>query len=135
MIPDGDLIGHYAGFDKLSNGKPTHVAFELRALDDGSLETCLSANWLEYYSTDRLSQIRRDINAYMTMRKTGVIAIIEVSEIRRAGDLLKIELDVKQESLPKSRSHCGVSGYIDHNDLVPRVLARLVSRLESTVDA
>ena len=144
MATRTNLLNELAGSDSIvryckprecdENGKPGPGAFLLRTMADGTLESYLSCNWLEYlFPVCQNCQVRKSLqvlNAKINVARSAKLAVLNIEEIIRRcaeadnGTLVEIK---RADEDQDDRSHAGIYGYTHANADVAAVLANEVS--------
>ena len=124
--PDDEHVARYCRPKILADGNPTGASFELRANEE-----FLSVNWLEYFNdpsfaacVERVRQvIRIDVN------HNGQFAILNILDVKSAGNNAGCSLQVKHMPIPPDESHTGIMGYTEADLEVSEELALIVKEM------
>jgi hypothetical protein len=129
LIPDEHHVARICPGSKISNGKPTGAAFQLR---DG--EEYVSVNWIEYFAplpqADAVQKIREAKAAVgYTIGGTAKIAVLNVNELCTrvdpgvtGGRPIRV---VHKPDLPLDPSHSGLFDTRDQENLVIELIATM----------
>ncbi len=133
-VPDNDHVSRYVGGSKITRGRITGAAFELRPGEDA-----LSVNWLEYLELhDRNAEIQELRKVFLekgrTLQPTAKFAVLNVGEtrgyIRQESDDNREILFLHDPEEPTDPSHSGIYN-IPRDDLViGNMIAELIKNDE-----
>ena len=125
-VPDSDHVSRLCKPSHIVDGVPAATAFKLRAG-----EKYLSVNWLEYLAlSDRpsaIAEIRRVLNAKLTISARAKIAILNVGTLRDAvRNSTGTSLRVLHVPEPDDPSHSGIHDIPLDDHLIAEELALAV---------